>query len=235
MRDADGRLLHRYVGDEAGVRATAEDYAYLIWGLINLYEATFDLHYLQAAVALQKEFTLHFWDAQEGGYFTAPDDTDLPVRRKSFDDGSRPSANSVAALNLLRLSGLTGDIHLREQAEMLLDAAAPQVRQHPDGFAMLLSALDYEVGPSFEVVIVGPPDAPGARALLDAYFTPYHPNSVVVLHDPDDAAIDQTISYVSDHRMLDGQPTAYVCQNFGCKQPTTDPNRMLALMGRAQH
>ena len=230
MRDEDGRLLHRYVDGEAGVRATATDYAYLIWGLIDLYQATFDLHDLQEAVRLQTEFTDHFWDAENGGFFIAADDADINVRRKTFYDGSRPSANSVAALNLLRLSDLTGDIALRKQAEAALDTAASQVRSHPDGFAMMLSALDYDVGPSYEVVIVGPPDDAGTQALVDAVFGPYLPNKVVVLRPPDDDAIEQVISYVSEHRMIDGQPTAYVCEQFACKMPTTDPEQMLALL-----
>ncbi len=231
MQDDQGRLLHRYAGGEAGVQATAADYADLIWGLINLYEATFDLHYLQEAVRLQQEMTDHFWDEQDGGFFNSPDDTDLPIRRKTFADAARPSANSVAALNLLRLSGLTGDIALAQQAEALLDAAALQVRERPDGYAMLLSAVDYDVGPSYEIVIVGPPDDPATQILVNAVFDYYLPNTVVVLRDPADDAIDQTISYVSEHRMMEGKPTAYVCQNFACKLPTTDPEKMLELLG----
>ena len=231
MRDDQGRLLHRYVAGEAGVRATATDYAYLIWGLINLYEATFDLNYLQDAVRLQDEFNVHFWDETGGGFFNSPDNTDLIIQRKTFYDGSRPSANSVSALNLLRLSDLTGDVALAHRAEAVLDATAPQVRQQPDGFAMMLTALDYDVGPSYEVVIVGTPDDPAAQALLEAVRGRYLPNLVLVLRPPDDKSIDKTINYVANHTMIDGQPTAYVCQSFACMRPTTDPEEMLAQLG----
>ena len=110
MRDPSGRLLHRFRDGEAALHAHVDDYSFLIWGLLELYEASFDVHYLQSALTLNDDFMAHFWDAGGGGlYFTADDAEELLLRKKEIYDGATPSGNSVAALNLLRLARMTSE------------------------------------------------------------------------------------------------------------------------------
>jgi uncharacterized protein YyaL (SSP411 family) len=234
MRDDDGRLLHRYRDGEASIRATADDYAFLIWGLLDLYEATFDADYLQSAITLNEVFIEHFWDGEDGGFFLTADDADtgdVLTRQKLFEDDRLPSANSAAMLNLLRLGRLTGNSAWEEKANALSQAAAADVDANPGGYTHLLSALDFALGPTYEVVIVGEPDREDAQALIEALRRPFLPNMVTILRPPDDdAPILQIADFAKGYYALDGEATAYVCQNYLCELPTTDAEVMLALL-----
>ena len=232
LRDGDGRLLHRYRDGEAGIQATADDYAFLIWGLLDLYEATFELPYLEQAIALNGEFITHFWDDESGGFFFTADDAEaLLTRQKEFYDGAIPSANSVAMLNLLRLERITADSDLAERAAAIGLAFGGGVQANPAGFTQMLVGVDFGTGPSHEVVIVGEPGETDTMTLVTALHRPFVPNKVVLLRPPGDAPpITQLAQYTQYHYALDGKATAYVCQNFECELPTTDVETMLALL-----
>ncbi len=179
---ADGRLLHRYRDGEAAIAGTVDDYAFLIWGLIELYQATFDTRHLHAALQLTDKLLEHFWDEDRGGFYhTADDARDLIVRTKESYDGAIPSGNSVAMMNLLRLARITGDTVLEERAAGIGRAFAQEIERTPSGHTQLLSALDFALGPSHEVVIVGDPRAEDTQQLLQALASAYVPNKVVVL------------------------------------------------------
>ncbi len=165
MRLDNGRLLHRYRAGQAGIAANVDDYAFFIWGLIELYEATFEIRYLKTALNLNDDLVKHFWDDQAGGfYFTADDSEQLLIRPKEGYDGAVPSGNSVAMMNLLRLGRLTANPKLEELADKVGKAFWPRVKQVPTGFAHMLSAVDFAFGPSYEIVIVGSPTGKDTRS-----------------------------------------------------------------------
>jgi uncharacterized protein YyaL (SSP411 family) len=232
MRDERGRLLHRWREGEAAVRANAGDYAYLIWGLIELYETTFDVRYLAEALTLTNDFVTHFWDEGEGGfYFTPGYGETLLVRIKDADDGALPSTNSVSMLNLLRLARLTGDHGLEEKAGRIARSFSASVGQYPRAHTMLMSALSFALGPSYEVVIVGTPGADDTSEMLRALRRAYLPNKVVLLSSGKGTEILQYADYARNMRMKKGKATAYVCKEFQCELPVTEADAMLHLLG----
>ncbi|NIP36568.1 MAG: thioredoxin domain-containing protein, partial [Thermoplasmata archaeon] len=140
---------------EAAIPGHLDDHAYLVWGLLELYGATFDNAYLERAIQVNATMLDHFWDAEEGGLFlTADDAEELLVRQKETYDGAMPSGNSVAMLNVLRLSHLTGDAGLAERASEMGRAFSTEAGRLPSGFAQMMSALDLALGDGQEVVIV---------------------------------------------------------------------------------
>ncbi len=223
MRDDAGRLLHRYRSGEAAVNGHLDDYAYVIWGLLELYEADFDPAWLHAAVDLTRLQIEHFWDAEDGGFFfTADDAEELLVRRKEFYDGALPSGNAVSALNLLRLEHITGDAAYGERAEALIRAAGEGVERMPSGFTGLLAAADFGLGPTREIVIAGNQDAPDAEELLRTVRSIYLPNKIVLFRPADDGeAIAEVAPFTASQMPIEGKATAYVCRNYACEAPVT--------------
>jgi uncharacterized protein YyaL (SSP411 family) len=229
-----GRLLHRYREGEAAISGHLDDHAYMVWGLLELYEATFDTAYLSDAIALNRTMLDHFWDPEEGGLFlTADDSEELLVRQKETYDGAMPSGNSVALLNLLRLSHLTGEPELAKRASELGQAFSTDVGRLPSGFTQMMSALDMALGGGQEVVIVGEPDPEETRTMIEALRMPFLPNKVVLLRRPGDAgsAIVDLAPFLEEHHQVDGKVTAYVCRDHFCNNPTTDVQTMLDLLG----
>ncbi len=229
LRRQDGRLHKRYRNGEAGLPAHLEDYSFAVWGLIDLYEATFDARYLQAAVELNDAMLKHFWDADGGGLFLTADDGEaLLVRSKEIYDGAIPSGNSVAALNLVRLARMTGKMDYEKKADELIKAFSAAVSKGPRNNPMLLLAVDFMVGPAHEVVIAGKADADDTRKMLAELRTRFLPNKVVIFRPDGEApAISRIAAYTKNQSSFDGRATAYVCQNFACKVPTQDPKVML--------
>lgn len=231
MRRPDGRLVHRYRDGDASLGAHIDDYAFMVWGLIELYEATFEARYLAMALSLNRDMLAHFWDDEHGGFFfTADDAEELLVRQKETYDGAIPSGNSVAMLNLVRLARYTGDMDLQVRAEALGRALSGNVWGSPPSHTQMLQAVDFLVGPSSEIVICGKRDVDDTRAMLRAVRAVYEPNKVVLFKDSDDDT--DALSAISPYtRMLNagsGHATAYVCRGFACQLPTTDASVMLA-------
>jgi hypothetical protein len=233
MRKPNGRLLHRYRDGQAGIAANVDDYAFLIWGLIELYEATFDAHYLETALKLNEGMLKHFWDDKSGGLFFTPDDGEaLLVRKKEIYDGAVPSGNAVAMLNLLRLARFTANTHLEERAMDIGRAFSKAVRQFPSGYTQFLVAVDFGIGPSYEVVIVGKSEANDTKEMLEALRSRFFPNKVTLFRPADRKSphVDKLAEYIKYQQSLDGKATAYVCMNFACKEPTTKVDKMLELI-----
>jgi uncharacterized protein YyaL (SSP411 family) len=237
MRNPDGRLLHRYRNDEAALPAYVDDYAFLIWGMLELYETTFEVGYLQTALNLNNDLLENFWDDQRGGfYFTADDAEKLLVRQKDIYDGAIPSGNSVAALNLLRLGRITANTDLEEKALKIGRAFSEAVKQSPPAYTQLMLAVDFAIGPSYEVVIAGTTGAEDTKAMLRALRTHFAPNKIVLFRptekeSPDIIGLAEYTKYQSS---IDGKATAYVCLNYQCKLPTTDTGKMLELLDGKQ-
>ena len=234
MMNEDGRLLHRYLGGEADLPANVDDYTFLSWGLIELYESTFEVRYLEAALQLTDKSFIHFWDTEDGGFYFTPDDgEDLLVRQKVSKDTDLPSGNSVAMLNLLRLSRMTANSELEEKAVDIPQAFALQIDGAPGDYSLIMSAVDFGVGPSYEVVIAGDLSADDTQAMLSALRPVFIPNKVVLLRPPGESPeILQLAEYVRYNTSRNGQATAYVCLDYYCELPTTETSQMLALLGK---
>ena len=233
MMDDDGRLFHRYLEDEADLSGNVDDYVFLTWGLIELYESTFEVRYLETALQLTDELLVHFWDSENGGFYFTPDDgEDLLVRQKVSKDTDLPSGNSVVVLNLLRLSRMTANPRLEEKAVEAIQAFALQIERAPADYSLLMSAVDFGVGPSYEVVIAGDLLADDTQAMLSALRPIFIPNKVVILRPPGESPeILELAEYIRYNIMRNKQATAYVCLDYYCELPTNDIKQMLVLLG----
>jgi len=234
MRDKQGRLFHRNRGGQSSITAFLDDYAFLIWGLLELYEATFDARFLKEALELNEILINHFWDDKEGGFYFTPDDGEqLLLRQKELYDGAIPSGNSVQMLNLLRLTRLTSNPEFEEKAAQTTRIFSKHVEYSPSAFTQMMSALDFGLGPSHEVVVVGATEAENTKAMIKALWTEFFPNKVVLFipTDKDPSAILQIAPFTSRMTNIQGKATAYVCQNYTCQQPTTDIETMLQFIG----
>jgi uncharacterized protein len=228
MRTDDKRLLHRHRNGQAGIKAHVDDYAFMIFALLELYQATFDVEFLKQALELNRVMMDSFWDDSACGFFFTADDAEqLLVRQKEIYDGAIPSGNSVAAHNLLRLARLTGDSDYEDRAAQLMQVFSGVVNNGPTAFTQLLQAVDFSTGPAYEVVVTGKPE--DAKAMLRALNASYIPNMVVVFRPVDENAsgITKIAPYTKALKPIDNKPTAYVCHNFACQKPTTDIDVML--------
>ncbi len=233
MCTSDGELLHRYRDEQAALPAQVDDYAFLIWGMLELYETTFKVRYLQIGLDLNRDLIKHFWDVDNGGfYFTADDGEKLLVRQKEIYDGAIPSGNSVEMLNLLRLGRITANSHLEEKAAKIGRAFSRSVKQSPSAYTQLMVAADFGVGPSYEVVIAGKSQAKDTKEMLKAIRRQFIPNKVVILRPTEQESpdIDHLAEFTKHHLSIEGKATAYVCLNYNCRLPTTDVNKMLELL-----
>ena len=233
MRTPEGRLLHRYREGDAGIASSVDDYAFVIWGLIELYGATFDAGHIETAMALSKDMVAHYWDLDRGGFFFTPDDGEsLIVRKKEIYDGAIPSGNAVAVLNFLRLSRLTGQAEYEEKAEGIMKAFSGQVRRMPSGYTQFLCSLDFALGPCFEVVVAGPSEGRDTLEMVNALRARFLPNHVALVRpsDKDASLLDRIAGFVKNHVPRDGKAAAYVCTDHACKAPTTNLEEMLSFL-----
>ncbi len=228
LKTAEGKLYHRYAKGEKAVEAFLDDYAFLTFGLIELYETTFEEKYLQSAIELTKTMIEEFWDKQAGGVYFTSKDAEMEVPRlKQAYDGALPSGNSVALLNLLRLSALSGDVTFGEYAQRLLSAFSEEITNQPLGYAFMLAGLDLALGPSLSVVIVGELEDVDTQAMLTLLRKHYLPNLTVTLWtEQKSKTAPPGISY----EQIDEKATAYVCRGQTCMPPTNDPEKLKQLI-----
>ena len=220
----EGRLLHRYREGTAGIQANLDDYAFMVYGLLHLYEANFDAKHLQHAITLAKVMIEQFGDEAKGGFFfTARDAESLIARNKEAYDGAMPSGNSIALLNLLHIGRITGDAQFEEHAAQLMRMFAQPVNRQPMSFSALLAGVDFVEGPAYEIVIVGEPGDPDTQALISEVRAQFLPNKVVLLKDSRNIeALSEIAPYTKDMKALNGYATVYVCENYQCNQPVTE-------------
>jgi hypothetical protein len=233
LRTSEGRLLHRFRDGFASIPAIVDDYAFIIWGLLELYEATFEARYLDYALELNHQLLEHFWDEKEGGlFFTANDAEKLLIRQKEIHDGAIPSGNSVCLLNFLRLARITGDSSLENKAAAIIKTFSGRVDQMPNAFGQFLTAFDFAVGPANEVIIAGDIDKKDIKEMLGVLRKSFVPNKVVIFRPEGSSLpeIDKIVPYVKSYNSVGGRATAYVCSNFTCQLPTSDPDKMIALL-----
>ena len=230
LKAKDGRLLKRYRNGEASLPAHLEDYAFFSWGLIELYEATFDVEYLSEAIKLTDLMVDLFWDSVNGGFFfTAYDGEKQIVRTKDLYDGAIPSGNSIAAMVLLRLGRISGNSKYEEMAFTIGKIFSEKISQAPTGYTQLLSAIDFGIGPSYEIVVVGDRESKDTQAMLNYIQESFLPNKVLILK-PSDSQVNEVVRiapFTDTQVSISGMATVYVCQNYSCKTPTTDINEMI--------
>ncbi|MEW6335247.1 MAG: thioredoxin domain-containing protein [Thermodesulfobacteriota bacterium] len=232
LRTTEGRLLHRFCKGEAAVTAGLDDHAFLIWGLIEAYEAGFDVEDLREALALQGIVDQHFRDP-DGGYFFTPDDGEqLLFRMKEGYDGAVPSGNAVTLMNLIRLGRLTGDPGRDAAAAALGRAFAGSLRQAPSAHAQWMTALELLASPTREVVVAGRPGGEDTLAMLAALRRAYLPNLALLFRPDgvDDPPIAEIAPFTREMRAVKGRAAAYVCTGFACRRPVTDPRELEALL-----
>ena len=223
LQKNNGRLMKRYRKGNAGLDPHIDDYSFTIWGLLNLYEATFNYLYLTRAIELT-EIMLDDFSDENGGFFIGSKDAEkLMVRAKDSYDGAIPSGNSVAVLNLFRLGKITGNTKLIEIANKTLKAFSHQAEKSPTGFAHMLTGFMFDFKNPKEVVIVMDGKDANTFEIAQKFWNKYSPNTIMLFKDiskPNDLA--NIAPWTKAHTMIDNKTTFYICENFSCKQPTTN-------------
>jgi uncharacterized protein YyaL (SSP411 family) len=228
-----GELLRRYRNGEARYEANLQDYSFYIQALLDLYEASFDIRYLKSAITLEEKMEVLFADNEKGGFFdTDADDHSLPVRTRDLYDDSEPSGNSIAILDLLRLSQITGNNQYQATAERALQFLSSSLSDHPETMPQLLIALQFSLQKPKEIVIAGSANDPLTKALLHEIHSRFLPDKIILLADGGEGqkTLSSFLPFLSAVKMIHGRPTAYLCENSMCKLPTSDPVSFAAIL-----
>ena len=226
LRQENGRLLRTWKAGEAKLNGYLEDYAYLIEGLLELYQTTFEPRWFVAAQELAETMIAHF-QAPDGGFYDTSDDHEtLITRPRDLQDNATPSGNAMAVTALLKLAGFTNDWRYGDIAHQALAQAQSLMAQYPLGFGQWLQALAYALSQPKEIAIVGGPEAADTQALLSVVRSGYQPFQVVALGEP--SAQPPAVPLLRDRGLLDGQAAAYVCRAFTCQAPVTEPEGLRA-------
>lgn len=224
----DGLLLRTYKDGQAKLNGYLEDYAFYADGLIALYETTGTLHWLTEARDIAERMIDEFWDEKDGGfYFTGRSHEELIARNKDFFDNATPSGNNVAAEVLLRLAVLLGDEGYARHAVTILKLVADPIKRYPSAFGRALCALDFHLSTPQEIAVIGSNDSAETKALAREVWKHYLPNKVLVQASEDEAAkAAELVPLLQGRKMVGGNATAYVCENYTCQQPATDATEL---------
>lgn len=224
------QLMHRWREGDAAVNANLDDYAYLIWGLVELYQTTFQPEYLQMAQEYNKKLMDHFWDKEQGAYyFTADFIPQVLVRQKDAYDTALPSGNSVQMLNLERLYLLTGNNEYRNTSLALEKYFSTIIKRSPSAFTMFLSAIAFKSGPSFNMVVVGDKNKDDTSLMLKTLQEQYLPNCVIVFKSGDNH-LNELVENIGDKNMVNHHVTAYVCGDGACYPPVNSVKELLDII-----
>ena len=234
LYDSSRKVLYRnYRQGRSDIEAFADDYAFVIQGLLDLYEASFDVEWLKFATELQQTQDRLFYDEKNGGYFsTSGKDNSVFLRMKDDNDGAEPAASSVAALNLLRLSQTMNQEQLAKRARKTINAFAATVSHFPSAMPQMLVALDHSLSKPRQIVIAGKQDAPETKALLNEVHRHFLPKTILLLADGGEGQnyLGGKNEAIRAMTPIDGKPAAYVCENFTCKAPVSDPKELAKLL-----
>ena len=224
LQNKDGSLLKRYRKGNAGLTGVLDDYAFTIWALIELYHLSYDEKYIEIAMELSEYQIDQFWDFDNHGFFfTATSGEQLLVRSKEVYDGAIPSGNSVSAYNFIRLARMTSRPDFEDTAFQIFNAFAGTLNRGSSGYSMMMQAVDFAFGPSYEVLVFGDEDNLETRKMLEDIQSIYMPNRVMVYGKNGNEDLKNIIPFVGFYSPEDdGGPRVYVCQNFSCKLPTSD-------------
>ena len=224
LKDNRGRLLKRYRNKNSRFSPHIDDYSFMIWGLLNLYEATYNAKYLKEAIGLSHIMVSDFWDDIGGGFFVGANNSEkLIVRTKDSYDGAVPSGNSVAVMNLFRMSRFTNDAKWSELANKTLRAFTESSKKAPTGFGHMISAFMSLFNKSKEIVVVGDLNQNQTKEILRKIHSIYIPDRIILFKDVNNnSSIEKIADWTKSYTMLDSTVTIYVCENFSCKLPTNN-------------
>ncbi len=229
----NGRLARYYRQTQVVGLGFLDDYAFMIMGLLDLYEATFDDRWLAEAGELAEQMIELFGDQKSGAFYLTGEDAErLIVRSKPNYDGAVPNGNSVAAFVLLKLGRLTMDQQFTDRAEQTLNAFSRQIQLSPASLSAMLIALDFWIGPTQEIVIAGDPRREDTKEMLKLIHSKFLPNAVVLFHQTGKVgeAIEKIVPFLEVQVAIEGKATAYVCENYVCKQPVNEIGALQKLL-----
>lgn len=219
LRTEQGRLLRRYRAGEAAIPGFLEDYSFLVFGLIELYQASFESRHLAEALHLNQEMLRLFGDDQGTLYDTGADAETIITRGRTHYDGALPAASSIAVFNLLRLGRLSGDLSLEERGEHMLARLLPSASKNPMAFSQLLIALDYALGPREELVIALPRADANPADMLSVLRKTLRPRTLVMVRRPVDPELESLAAPLRGKQAVNQQITAWLCRNQSCHAP----------------
>ena len=226
---ADGLLLHVYKDGRAKHAGFLDDYAFVVSGLVTLFETTGTLGWLEAALRLTDKMIGEFWDEEEGGFFyNGRSGERLIVRQKDYFDNATPSGNSVAVESLLRLSALTGSEDYKRKAVNVLRLVRDAVERYPSAFGYALGAFDFHLSKPKEIALISLPEDGDARSLAREIWSRYLPNKVVAQASEGDERASELLPLLRDRHALKGRAAAYVCENYTCRQPVNTHEELAA-------
>ena len=248
LYEEKSKLLYRnYREGRSEIEGFADDYAFVIQGLLDLYEASFDIEWLKFAVELQETQDHSFFDEKNGGYFsTTGKESSVPLRMKDDNDSAEPAASSIAAINLLRLAQFRDDNQLADRAKKTVDAFAPTLSHFASAMPQMLVAFDFSLSKPRQIVIAGKSaswtdssrgeiDNPQTKALLKEVHRHFLPNTIVILADGAEGQkyLGEKNEAIRAMSMINGKSAAYVCENFTCKAPVTSPKALRELFSES--
>jgi uncharacterized protein len=228
-------LVRNYRKGRSEVEGFADDYAFVIQGVLDLYEASFDVSWLRFAIELQEAQDRLFLDEELGGYFSGTgQDASILLRMKENNDSAEPAASSVAAMNLLRLAQFRDEQRWHDRAAKAINAFSPQISHFPSAMPQMLVALDFSLSKPRQIVVAGKRDAPETRALLTEVHRHFIPNKVLMLADGDEGQkfLEEKLEALRGMKPINGKSAAYVCENFTCQAAVTEPTALRGLLSR---
>ncbi|MFC1846321.1 thioredoxin domain-containing protein, partial [Chloroflexota bacterium] len=229
----DGYLMHTYKDGEAGIDGYLQDYALVIEGLLSLHQATLEGKWLQQAISLTGIMIEQFRDENTGTWYdNGKRHEELFIRPKNITDETMPCGSSAATMVLLKLATLTNNGLFQDIAEQSLRSVADVISKYPNGYSNWLCALSFHLMKPKQIIIVGHRDNPATLELLDTLYRTLIPNIVVAAYGPGDIALPSDLKFMENKQMLNGQPTAYICQGYTCKTPVTDAVSLAAQLQR---
>jgi uncharacterized protein YyaL (SSP411 family) len=234
LKRDNNRLFRRYRDGDIAYPGYIDDYAFLIWGLLEVYESTFNISYLEESIALNETMLDLFWDKAGGFFFTGKENERLIVSSKEIYDGAMPSGNSIAALNLLRLARITGNREMERKTDKLVSAFSRDVSQYPMGHSQFLQALDFIIGPSREIIISGDPNLKTTRNMISTIHKSFLPNKVILFRPAfsDDKRLSRISPFVEELSNKDQGPTTYICEQYACKTPVTNIDDLIKTLSQ---
>ena len=233
LRDSKGKLLKRYRNGDAGLDGHLDDYAFMVWGLLNLYEAGFDTKQLNRAIKLSEIMEKDFNDNEGGGFFLGSDQSEkLIIRAKTGYDGAIPSGNSIAVLIFNRLYRMTGNLRWANLSEKTLRSFSKDLKQMPSGYTAMILGFMYDAYGSKEIVVVANGRHEETQLLLEELQSLYIPQKIMLFKDTNKRRdpLTKIASWTENHSAQNNKPTIYICEDFACSLPTTDLKKAIELI-----
>ncbi len=232
----DNYLLHRYREGDSAIKGTIDDYAFFTWGLLELYQTTFKIEYLNFSMELNNYILENFWDNKNGGFFiVSKNNNELLFRNKEVYDGAIPSGNSIALWNLIRISHLTADYQLAERASDMIKAFSEKIKVAPTAYCQFLIGLQSLLLTYYDLIIVGNKDDEVTKKILNFIRENYNPNLSIIIVPPDKNTkmyrdIANSTEIIHNYKQIQGKTTIYICKDYNCNLPVTEPEEVFNII-----